>query len=73
MGELDLALPRRLSPATISGAGGKQPFAACRRLQGMDQDGFRLGIAVVIVLGMLVVVGVALTVAPNAALLLPTP
>ncbi len=34
--------------------------------QDMNRDGSRLGVAVVIVLGVLVVVGVALTVAPNA-------
>ena len=43
------------------------------KIQGMNRVGVRLGIAVVIVLGALTVLAVALTVAPDVALLLPAP
>lgn len=41
-------------------------IGATAEIEGMNGDGTRLGIAVVIVLGVLVMVAAALTVAPNA-------
>ena len=71
-----MAVPPRTpdeDPARITGiTGAPRPLPGIRvgalaaEEQDMNRDGSRLGVAVVIVLGVLVVVGVALTVAPNA-------